>query len=70
MAEPYFAKSFGNLNHCAVETAYRIAEDGRMKERLLRSCFKNIQGQKFLGFCQMPKPDFAVFRRALSLLPC
>ena len=35
MAASYFAEPFGNLNHCAVETAYRIAEDGRMKERLL-----------------------------------
>ena len=36
----------------------------------LRSCFKNIRGQKVLGFCQMPKPDFTVFKRALSLLSC
>ena len=35
MAAPCFAEPFGNLNHCAVETACRIAEDGRMKERLL-----------------------------------
>ncbi|MEZ4527767.1 MAG: helix-turn-helix domain-containing protein [Desulfobacterales bacterium] len=35
MAAPYFAEPFGNLNHCAVETAYRTATDGRMKERLL-----------------------------------
>ncbi len=33
MPAPYFAAAFGNLNHCAVETAYRIASDGRMKER-------------------------------------
>ncbi len=36
---------------------------------ILRSCFKNIRGQKILGFCQIPKPDFAVFKRAVSLLP-
>jgi len=35
MAVPYFAEPFGNANHCSVETAYRIAPDGRMKERLL-----------------------------------
>lgn len=35
MGVPYYAKPFGSFDHATVEAAYRIASDGRVKERLL-----------------------------------
>jgi len=35
MPAPYFAESYDNNGHLAVEAAYRTASDGRLKERLL-----------------------------------
>lgn len=35
MPSPYFAEPYGKAGHCAVENFYKIASDGREKERLL-----------------------------------
>jgi len=35
MPGPYFAEPYGNADHCMVENMYKIASEGRVKERLL-----------------------------------